>query len=383
MDTKIQFIKESAPHIRRKDSLNRMMIDVVIGLLPVVLFAFIAAPLAALRNLLVSVATMELAEFVFVLIMNRIPYDGQKHTMKEHFMNAIGKYRLSNVTVPLVSAIIYALIMPSYMEAGYEYLMYVALIVGAVFGLAIGKLVFGGTGNNIFNPAAVGMVFAKACFGSHYVYFQPFTQEGGQIVSAGATSLGSDYIDIAGKAFLSDNYSLLDLFLGRIPGLMGEICKIAILVGFIYMFIRHTIDWRISASYVGTFFVMMLVAGLIVHGAEENINPFYFATYHLLSGGVLFAAVYMATDPVTSPITRPGRILYGVILAVCTSFIRLFGSLPEGVVYSILIGNMLTSVIDYPKWSNNKFTWKNILWPIGVFAFFTLILVWALCVEVL
>ena len=143
MDTKIQFIKESAPHIRRKDSLNRMMIDVVIGLLPVVLFAFIAAPLAALRNLLVSIATMELAEFVFVLIMNRIPYDGQKHTMKEHFMNAIGKYRLSNVTVPLVSAIIYALIMPSYMETGYEYLMYVALIVGAVFGLAIGKLVFG------------------------------------------------------------------------------------------------------------------------------------------------------------------------------------------------------------------------------------------------
>ena len=383
MDSKVQFIKESAPHIRRKDSLNRMMMDVVIGLLPVVIFAFIAAPLATLRNLLVSIATMELAEFIFVLIMNRIPYDGKKYTFKDHWKNAISKYRLSNVTVPLVSAIIYALIMPSYMEAGYEYLMYVALIVGAVFGLAIGKLVFGGTGNNIFNPAAVGMVFAKACFGSHYVYFQPFVSDGGQIVSAGATSLGSDFVDIASKSFLTDNYSLMDLLLGRIPGLMGEICKVAIIVGFIYMFIRHTIDWRISASYVGTFFIMMLIAGLIVHGADNSISPFYFATYHLLSGGVLFAAVYMATDPVTSPITRPGRVLYGVILAVCTTFIRLFGSLPEGVVYSILIGNMLTSVIDYPKWSSNKFSWKNILWPVGVFVFFTLILVWSLCVEVL
>ena len=380
MNNEIQIIKESAPHIRRKDSLNRMMIDVMIGLLPVIIYSFIVSPLPALRNILVSITTMELAEFIFVLIQNKLPYDGTKHTFKEHWANQKKAYRLSNVTVPLVSALIYALIMPTYMEAGYEYLMYFALITGAVFGLTIGKLVFGGTGNNIFNPAAVGMVFAKLCFGSHFVYWDAFNTKA--VVEAGATALGSSNMDIASGIYNPTGYSLLDLFLGKTPGLMGEACKLAILIGLLYLLIRHTIDWRIPLAYCGTFYIFMLIAALIVHGKDNSIPVFEFATYHFLSGGVIFGAVFMATDPVTSPITHPGRILYGVILAVCTTFIRLFAALPEGVVYSILIGNMMTSVIDYPKWSTNKFNWKNILWPIGVFLFFALIMIWALCVEV-
>lgn len=381
MDTQIQIIKESAPHIRRKDSLNRMMLDVVISLMPVVIYSLIISPVAAIRNLLISIVTMELCEFCFVLIMNRIPYDGTKHTLKEQFKHQIKFYRLSNFMVPLVSAIIYALIMPTSMEEGYGYLIYFALITGAIFGLSIGKLVFGGTGNNIFNPAAVGMVFAKLCFGSHYLYYYPSKVIDGSVVSAGATSLGSNNVDLANGIFNADGYSLLDLFLGKCPGLMGEICKVAILIGLVYLIVRHTIDWRITASYVGVLFLYMIIAGLIMYSSKK-INPFYFATYQLLSGGVIFGAVYMATDPVTSPITKPGRIMYGVILATCTTFIRLFASLPEGVVYSILIGNMLTSVIDYPKWSTNKFNLKNILIPVGIFVFFTLIMVWALCVEV-
>lgn len=381
----VKIIKESAPHIRRKDSLNRMMLDVVIGLLPVIIFAFIYSPLQMFRNLWVSILTMELCEFVFVLIQNRIPYDGTKHTVKEQFLHGVKAYRLSNFMVPLVSAMIYALISPTDMEQGYFYLMYPALITGAVFGLVIGKLVFGGTGTNIFNPALVGMIFSKICFGSHYAYWDAF-KGNGELVSAGATSLSSSFIDTANNSFALDkSYSLLDLFLGRIPGLFGEVCKLAILIGFVYMAIRHVIDWRITLSYVGSFFVLMLIAGAIVSNSKNanGINPWYFATYQLLSGGLLFGAVYMATDPVTSPITQPGRILYGVILAISTAFIRLFASLPEGTGYSILIGNMMTSVIDYPKWSTNKFTLKNILIPVIVFVVFALIMVWALCVEVL
>lgn len=392
MDNNVQFVKESAPHIRRKDSINRMMLDVVIGLLPVIIYAFIFSPLQALRNVLCSVLTMELCEFVFVLIQNRIPYDGTKHTLKEQFVHGLKAYKLSDFMVPLVSALIYALISPTDMEQGYFYLMYPALITGAVFGLVIGKLVFGGTGNNIFNPALVGMIFSKICFGSHYAYWNAFQQNttgsNGVLVDAGATSLSGTFVDVSNKTFNitgEGSYSLLDLFLGRIPGLFGEVCKVAILIGFVYMVIRHAIDWRITLSYVGTFFVMMLIAGLIISSGKNatGVNPFYFATYQMLSGGLLFGAVFMATDPVTSPITQPGRVLYGVILAVCTTFIRLFASLPEGVGYSILIGNMMTSVIDYPKWSTNKWNWKNILVPVLVFVVFALIMVWALCVEVL
>ncbi len=387
MDTQIKIIKESAPHIRRKDSLNRMMIDVLIGLVPVVVYAFVIAPLPTLRNLLVSIATMELGEFIFVLIMNRIPYDGTKKSFKEQWTNGIRNYRLSNFTVPLVSAVIYALISPTGMEEGYGYLVYIALITGAVFGLAIGKLVFGGTGNNIFNPALLGMIFSKTCFGSHYAYLDRFTQTG-IYVDAGATTLSNSFINTSEAYFnllTMNSYSILDLFLGRIPGLLGEACKLAIIIGFIYMVARHTIDYRITLSYVGTFAIMMLIAGAIISssGKESGLNAFYFMGYQVFSGGLLFGAVYMATDPVTSPITRPGRIMYGVILAVCTTFIRLFASLPEGVGYSILIGNMMTSVIDYPKWSDNRYNLKNILCPVIVFVVFTLIMVWALCVEVL
>lgn len=386
MDTKMKIIKETSPHIRRKDSLNRMMLDVVISLLPVVIYAFIIAPVAILRNLLISIATMELCEFIFVLIMNRIPYDGSKKTLKEQLQNGIKAYRLSNFMVPLVSAIIYALIAPTGMEAGYGYLIYPSLITGAIFGMAIGKLVFGGTGNNIFNPALLGMIFSKICFGSHYAYLDKFTQNS-TYVDAGATTLSSTYIDVSTKTFniTGNPYSILDLFLGRIPGLLGEACKLAIIIGFIYLVIRHTIDWRITASYLGSFMFMMIIAGFIISasGKDADLNAFYFMIYHLFSGGLLFGAVYMATDPVTSPITKPGRVLYGVILAICTTFIRLFAALPEGVGYSILIGNMMTSVIDYPKWSSNKFNLKNILIPVIVLLVFTLIMVWALCVEVL
>lgn len=387
METNMKFIKESAPHIRRKDSINRMMADVLIALLPVVIFGFIASPLPVLRNLLISIAVMELCEFVYVLIMNRIPYDGTKKTIKEQFLHGVKAYRLSNFTVSMVSAVIFALIAPTAMEAGYEYLMYPTLICGACFGMIIGKLVFGGTGSNIFNPALLAMIFSKTCFGSHYAYLDRFNYPD-QVVNAGATSLSNSYVDISSNSFnlMQDgSYSLLDLFLGKTPGLVGEVCKLAILIGFVYLVVRHTIDFRITVSYLGTFFVMMLFAGIIVSNSKNanGINPFYFATYQLLSGGLLFGAVFMATDPVTSPITRPGRILYGVILAISTTFIRLFASLPEGVGYSILVGNMLTSVIDYPKWSTNSYNWKNILWPVALFVVFLLIMIWALCVEVL
>lgn len=367
----MEFVKENSPHIHRKDSLFRMMLDVLIALLPVVVAAFVYYPLAALRNILVSCATMVLAELVFVIIMN-----SAKKKDGEDFKPLAG-YSIDNVMVPLVSGVIYALIMP--VATDQPGFIYYALIMGALFGIIIGKLVFGGTGKNIFNPAAVGMVFAKLCFGSHYVY--PTAKILGE-VTTGETALSSSLINIKNSVVNLTSYSLLDMFLGKIPGVLGETCKIAVLLGLIYLIIRHTIDWRIPLAYIGTFAFMMLVVGLILQGSPLKVNAFQFLAYELLSGGLLFGAVYMATDPVTSPMSYPGRWIYGAALGAMTVLIRLFASIPEGVVFSILLGNMLVPFIDYQKWFSNKFTWKKGLALCLTILIPTLIVIWAVCVEV-
>ncbi len=376
----MQIIKESAPHLRRRDNLAMMMLDVIIALLPTIIFSLVIFKLDALRNILVSVATMELCEFVFVLIKNRIPYDGSKHTIKEHFQVQKKAYTINNFLVPLVSALIFAMIMPASSNPGS--IIYVALVLGSAFGLIIGKLVFGGTGKNIFNPAAVGMVFAKLCFGSYYTYpensyFASHAADGS--ITTGATPLS--YINYTDKTFDFSNYSILDLFLGKTPGTIGEIFKVTILVGLIYMIIRHTIDWRIPLFYLGVFAFDMLIVGAIL-SAAKGVNCWNYLMYNLLSGGLIFGATFMATDPVTAPITRPGKMMYGAVLGSLTVIIRLFAALPEGVAFSILLANISTSVIDYYKWSSDEFNWKNLLSLALIILLPLLIVIWAMCVEV-
>ena len=113
--------------------------------------------------------------------------------------------------------------------------------------------------------------------------------------------------------------------------------------------------------YLGTFTFLSLIAGLSVLAAGGDINPFVFTLYYLLSGGVLFGGVFMLTDPVTSPINSPSRIIYAMVAAVATIFIRLFAALPEGVGFSILIANMVAVVLDHYEWSNPRYTWKKFL----------------------
>ena len=120
-------------------------------------------------------------------------------------------------------------------------------------------------------------------------------------------------------------------------------------------------DYRIVVSYLGTFVFLVLLAGLAVFTINSGFNPFIFTLYHLLSGGVLFGAVFMLTDPVTSPINPPSRIIYGMVAAVVTVFIRLFAAIPEGVAFSILIANMVAVVLDHYEWTSPRYTWKKFL----------------------
>ena len=345
-------VKETSPHIRRKASVTRMMVDVLIALAPTLIFSFVVYPLNTLATYLTSLAIMIGAEFVYVGLRGIMPNDYQKHTFKERFRYAYkGKYNQNNILTPAISAVIFTLIMPVGAPI-------YAVIVGALVGIVLGKLVFGGLGSNIFNPAVVGMLFAKLCFGGQYTYAAPTWYFEINDVSASATPLAL----INGGAFTNiNNFQLFDLFFGRIPGTLGEVYKITILIGLIYLLIRRSIDYRIVVSYLGTFGILILVAGISLMGLGKDVNPFMFTLYHLLSGGVLFGATFMLTDPVTSPINPPSRWMYGIIAAIFTVFIRLFAALPEGVGFSILIANMVACVLDHYEWSSSKYTWKKLL----------------------
>ena len=354
-------IKESSPHLRRRSSVSRMMLDVLIALLPVVVYSIILTQWKAVVILAVSLGVMIASEFVYFGIKNKMPYDGVKHTFKEKFKFAYAKYGISNVLAPSVSAVIYAMILPASLA---NHLYVVA--VGALAGILLGKLLFGGLGSNIFNPAAVGMVIAKISFGSSAFYnkVDPYysTNLGGTVLTlihnpdVGYLTINSQFI------------SVLDLFLGKCPGTLGEVSALLILIGAAYLFIRRSADFRPFVAYLGTFIVLMMIAGLCIcyKLGFENLSYWKFIGVELFSGGILFGAVFMITDPVTSPINRPGRYIYGMIAGVCTVFIRLFAALPEGVVFSILIANMFAPVIDYYKWSSNRFSKKKLIWMASI-----------------
>lgn len=363
-------IKETAPHIHRKDSLARMFIDVLIALGPVTITALVVYGWAAFRNLAISAATMIASEFVFVLIMNRIPYDGSKHTVKEQFLHGCKAFRIHHWLAPLVSAVIFALIMPSNSNPGY--IIYIALVLGAIFGIVIGKLVFGGTGQNIFNPAVVGMVFAKLCFGSRYVYgtndYVNAVTSGGTILS----NVSNSSTSLVGRYAAIGDISTLDMFLGRIPGTIGETFKFAILIGLIYLLVRRAADWRVVVSYLGGYALLMAIAGIFIVTKVPGVDYWHFLSFSLFSGGVLFGATFMFTDPVTMPINAPGRVMYGLLGAGLTVIIRLFGALPEGVAFSILLCNLVAPALDYYTYSGNRFTKRKIIVMVCLFAVFAL-----------
>ena len=350
------FIKETSPHLRRKSSVSMMMFDVIVALLPTLLFSAYVYQLSLLWPLLIAIVTMVGAEFIFVGLTNMMKFDGKKHTFVERLKYAYQNYSVSNILAPIVSAIIFTLIVPPYKLDGTSIPLY-GYFIGALVGIGIGKLVFGGLGSNIFNPAAVGMIFTKFCWGSRISYFTPASGYFEVLdASAGSTALGA----VANNINNIYNIGLLDMFIGKMPGTLGEAFTVTLLIGAIYLIIRRAADFRIMLSYLLTFSGLMLIAGLCINSLKPDIHVFHFLAFHLLSGGVIIGAVFMLTDPVTSPTNKPGRVMFGMIAAVITVLIRLFGSLPEGVAYSILIANMLVPMIEYYKWTSPKYNWKNL-----------------------
>lgn len=336
----MRLVKENSPYIRRKANVMQMMLDVIIALVPLEIFAIIMYGFDAVYVILLSVFTMVAAEAIFVGIINR-PKDEVKRTLKEKLKIAYSKYTINNLLAPIISGLIFALIMPAGTRA------YI-IIVGALFGIIVGKLLFGGLGSNIFNPAATAKIITLVCFSGFEYQGTKFFD-----VVAGGTPLGQ----LTNNLTNINNYSLTDMFFGLTTGAMGEGCSLLIIIGGIYLLVKRSADFRPMVAMILTFSVIMLVAGLKLDG----VNAFKFMLYQLLAGGILFGSIYMVTDPVTSPTTKFGRIIYGSLIAIIACLIRLFGAFPEGVAFAILIMNMFVPVIDYYKWSSSRYNYKQFI----------------------
>lgn len=288
----------SSPHIRHEDSSKGIMLDVIISLLPLTVAACIMYGWYALLLTAVTVVAAVVSEYVCCKVMKR--------------KNSI--YDLSAV----VTGLILALNLPPHLP------LWMA-VIGSVIAIVVVKMMFGGIGHNFANPAMTARIALLVSFPSAMTAW--VVPKGAEVIT-GATDATS-----MATPLTTDGYSYTQLFMGRIPGSLGETFKFLIVLAFLYLVIRRVISPVIPLVTVGTVALMSVIFGL---------DPLYM----ILSGGLLFGAVFMATDYVTSPINWKGHIIYGVGIGALTFLIRRFGYLPEGVSYAILLMNLFVPYIN-------------------------------------
>jgi electron transport complex protein RnfD len=314
----VPFIVSSSPHLYRGDSVPKIMWTVVLALVPAVFAAVVIFGIGSLIIILTCMLTALLTEF----IINRI----KKEPLTINDGSAAITGLLLALTLP-----------PSFSISG--------CIIGSVFAIAIGKQIFGGLGYNIFNPALLARAFLQASFPiAMTTWIHPITEKYAGFDSlTAATPLG--ILKFEGKSKILIDY--FELFIGNIGGSLGEVSACAILLGAMVLLLKKYIDWRIPFSYLCTVIVVSVI--FWSYNPEQYSDPLF----HLLSGGLFLGAFFMATDMVTSPITRKGSWIFGSGAGIILMIIRIFGGLPEGVMYSILIMNALTPLIN--KFTRPKF----------------------------
>ncbi len=304
-------VASESPFLRDYIEIKRYMFAVVLALLPATFAAIYFYGWRALAMIVVSYVAGGIAEVAFTLV--------RKEEITEGF---------------LVTGILFPLILPPSTP-------FWMVAVGIIVGVILGKEVFGGTGYNIFNPALVGRVFLTITFpvtmSSRWV--PPLT--GGW---AGFTKFNVDTITTATPLGVFANSGTLtplrELFLGTIPGCLGESSALLVIIGGVFLMLAKIVDWRIPVAYLGSVF---LFSSLGMFLWPNQVAP---PLFQLLAGGLLFGAMYMATDPVSSPTTKEGRWVYGIFLGVMTVSIRAFSGYPEGVQFSILLMNMFAPLMD-------------------------------------
>lgn len=312
-----KLIISPAPHIHSGDSVERNMYAVIIALIPAVLVSLAQFGLGALAVLASSIAACALVEWAIV-----------KYLMKGEFSLRDGS--------AILTGLLLAMNLPSNLP------MWIVAI-GALVAIGVGKMSFGGLGGNIFNPALVGRVFLLIAYPAQMTMWP----EPGQWLSytdatTGATPLGIMQGVMHGTpgASLDQLPSSLDLLLGLNAGSLGEVSALALLIGLGYLLYMRVITWHIPVAVLGSAFVL---GGLMWAVAPELYPTPWF---HLTTGGMMLGAIFMATDYVTSPMSKQGQLLYGVLIGALTVIIRLWGAYPEGMSFAILIMNAFTPLIN-------------------------------------
>ncbi|MCQ2075776.1 MAG: RnfABCDGE type electron transport complex subunit D [Bacteroidaceae bacterium] len=306
-----------SPHVHGGDSVQKNMYGVIIALIPALICSFWFFGIGAISTTAVSVASCIFFEWF------------------------IGKYLLHNPqsTVTDGSAILTGILLAFNLPSNIPLWM---VIVGALFAIGIVKMTFGGLGCNLFNPALAGRAFMLISFPVQMttwpVTCQPFFTLDA-VTGATPLSIMKAAIKGADPSLLEDLPSSIDMLIGQTGGCIGEVSAIALLLGLIYMLCKKIITWHIPLSIIFTV--------CIFSGALHIANPMYASPImHLLSGGLMLGAIFMATDYVTSPMTKKGQLIYGISIGFLTVVIRTWGAYPEGMSFAILIMNAFTPLIN-------------------------------------
>ena len=299
------------PQVRTEVNTRRIMLDVLIALLPAVCVAVYQFGSHALLVMATSVTSAVFFEWLY-----------RKFTKKTASIDDLSA---------VVTGLLLALTMPANCPAWIP-------VVGTFFAIVVVKQLYGGIGKNFLNPALAGRAFLLASYST--------ALSGSYLVPRGlknavdAVTMATPLSVLYGEGSMPAIYTVKSMFLGNMPGALGEISTLALLAGGVYLLCRKVITWHIPVSFLGTVFVLSLLFG------KGQMGQGAYAVYALLSGGLMLASIFMATDYATSPVTLKGQLLYGFGCGVLTVLIRKFGSYPEGVTYAILIMNLCSWAID-------------------------------------
>lgn len=290
-----------SPHIHSGVTTQKIMLDVIIALMPAAAAGCIIFGIRALFVMMASVSAAVLSELAFCLICKR------------------------EVTISDLSAVVTGLILALSLPVSMPYWQ---VAIGAVFAIIFVKCIFGGIGQNFANPAVTARVFMIIAFS--------------KTVAAAAAPSGVDAVSSATPLGILEGASegtlpsLVDMLIGKRAGAIGETCTIALLIGGIYLIIKRVISWHTPVAFIASTFVFIF----IFTGDAKT------ALYHILLGGLFIGAIFMATDYSTTPTNTFGKVVFGIGAGLITSVIRIWGSLPEGVSYAILLMNILTPYIE-------------------------------------
>lgn len=311
---KLYYVSSSS-HIRDVITTTDIMRDVILAMIPAIVYSIYQFGLSVCILIIATVFSCVITEYIY-----------QKKMKKP-------------ITIGDLSAVVTGMILALNMPP--EIPVWIPML-GGVFAILVVKQVYGGIGCNWMNPALGARCFLLISFAGKMTDFT--SHKMGYDAISGVTPLLAmkeyvmlEKVAVSGHHMIKPNYTFMELFLGNIPGSIGEVSALALLLGAAYLLIRKVITWRIPLTYILTVAIFSYIFGI------QSVD---YVIYQILGGGLIFGAFYMATDYSSSPITPRGQVIYAIIIGLFTGIFRLFGGSAEGVSYAILLGNILVPLIE-------------------------------------